>query len=134
MTGSPGWCLRWLIIGSCCMRLTRGQNLVLAHVPSDQVAQTVARMAGLGFLLSSRPPRGLSTACSGLPYCRYILAPSKLLLREIVLHLEQRLGPRAGTVSISVDACPHACAGHWIADIGMQGVLTHGQSGERYIA
>jgi ferredoxin-nitrite reductase len=38
-----------------------------------------------------------------------------------VQHLEGTFGREAEGIVVNVDGCPHACAQHWVADIGLQG-------------
>jgi sulfite reductase beta subunit-like hemoprotein len=47
-------------------------------------------------------------------------------MREIVERLETRFGNAVDGLSLGVDGCPHACAHHWISDIGLQGTTARG--------
>jgi ferredoxin-nitrite reductase len=49
------------------------------------------------------------------------VAETKTKLDEIVQHLEHTFGRAAEGIVVNVDGCPHACAQHWVADIGLQG-------------
>jgi ferredoxin-nitrite reductase len=42
-------------------------------------------------------------------------------LQEILAHLENRWGDRLGNFRLNLDGCPHACALHWVGDIGLMG-------------
>jgi len=88
-------------------------------------------MTELGFALETRGLRGRSVACSGQPYCRFAQAPTKPMLHMIVERLEQRFGHRADGITLSIDGCPHACAFHSTADIGLQGTHTRDEFGAR---
>jgi sulfite reductase (ferredoxin) len=54
-------------------------------------------------------------------------------VREIVDHLEAVFGEAVNTLRLNLDGCPHACAHHWIGDIGLQGTTLRerGPAGER---
>jgi len=113
------------------VRLTRLQNLIMANVPSAQVGGVVASMAALGFSLERPGLRGLSAACSGQPYCKFAQAATKPMLQAIVQRLERQFGHVPDGLTLSIDGCPHACAFHWSADIGLQGTHTRDEAGNR---
>ena len=61
------------------------------------------------------------------------MAETKGKLNEIVEHLESVFGDEAAGLRLNLDGCPHACAHHWIGDIGLQGTTLRerGPNGER---
>jgi len=67
------------------------------------------------------------------PLCNYAVAETKPKLQEIVERLEGRFGDQLKGLKLGVDGCPHACAHHWISDIGLQGTTARGdgQSGKQ---
>jgi ferredoxin-nitrite reductase len=85
-----------------------------------------------GYPLDVNRLRGTSLGCTGSPLCNYAVAETKTKLDEIVQHLEAAFGRDAEGIVVNVDGCPHACAQHWVADIGLQGstLRTRGASGE----
>lgn len=116
------------------IRLTRRQNLILAGVPDARVDEVVRRMGELGYPLRDEAGlRGASIACTGDPFCNYTVAETKGRLQEIVEHLERTFGTDAAGLRINLDGCPHACAHHWIGDVGLQGTTLRerGPNGER---
>jgi sulfite reductase beta subunit-like hemoprotein len=122
------------------VRLTRRQNFLLAGIPEARLAEVVAGAARLGFPLDPRDIgggsgglRALSIACTGDPFCNYTVAETKGRLADIVAHLEATFGDRAADLRLNLDGCPHACAHHWIGDIGLQGTTLRerGPQGER---
>lgn len=115
------------------IRLTRRQNFILSHIPEDRVESVVQEVGRLGFPLEDAGLRGLSIACTGDPFCNYTVAETKGKLQEIVSHLERTFGQAAAGLRINLDGCPHACAHHWIGDIGLQGTTLRerGPAGER---
>src|SRR5436305_15259938 len=40
---------------------------------------------------------------------------------QILDHLEAEWGDRLSNFRLNLDGCPHACALHWIGDIGLMG-------------
>lgn len=115
------------------VRLTRRQNFILADVPEGRLDEVVRGAADLGFPLDAGRLRGWSIACTGDPYCNYTVAETKPKLHEIVEHLEAVFGERAADLRLNLDGCPHACAHHWVGDIGLQGTTLRerGAGGER---
>ncbi|MBW8874158.1 MAG: nitrite/sulfite reductase [Acidobacteria bacterium] len=115
------------------IRLTRRQNFILSHIPEARVAEVVREVEGLGFPLAGTGLRGASIACTGDPFCNFTVAETKGKLQEIVEHLERVFGDEAAGLRLNLDGCPHACAHHWIGDIGIQGTTLRerGPQGER---
>jgi ferredoxin-nitrite reductase len=111
------------------IRLARQQNFLLAGVPEDRVQEVIERVAEIGFPLDVNGIRGGSIACTGQPLCNYAVAATKTKLREIVLRLEERFGRDVESLRIGLDGCPHACAHHWVTDIGLQGTTARGDAG-----
>jgi ferredoxin-nitrite reductase len=115
------------------IRLTRRQNFILNNIPEERVDDVVSRVGELGFPLSAHSLRSVSIACTGDPFCNYTVAETKGKLKEIVEHLEQTFGAQVADLRLNLDGCPHACAHHWIGDIGLQGTTLRerGPNGER---
>jgi len=115
------------------IRITRRQNFILAHIPEERADEVVRKVEELGFPLRDAGLRGASIACTGDPFCNYTVAETKGKLHEIVEHLERTFGGAAAGLRLNLDGCPHACAHHWIGDIGLQGTTLRerGPAGER---
>jgi ferredoxin-nitrite reductase len=115
------------------IRLTRRQNFLLTNIPEERVDEVARRAGELGFPQSAHPLRSASIACTGDPFCNYTVAETKGKLREIVEHLEAVFGAAVSDLRLNLDGCPHACAHHWIGDIGLQGTTLRerGPNGER---
>jgi sulfite reductase beta subunit-like hemoprotein len=115
------------------VRLTRQQNFIVANVPAAAAEGVVRAVEEAGFPLRVNRLRGTSIGCTGSPLCNFSVAETKVKLDEIVRHLEARYGAAAEGIAIHVDGCPHACAQHWTADIGLQGstLRERGGAGEK---
>jgi ferredoxin-nitrite reductase len=115
------------------IRLTRRQNFILTDIPEARLEAALAGAAALGFPIDAGGLRGLSIACTGDPFCNFTVAETKGKLQEIVEHLEAELGSAAAELKINLDGCPHACAHHWVGDIGLQGTTLRerGAAGEK---
>ena len=110
------------------IRITRQQNFILTGVPAARLDEVIARVAEIGFSLDVNRLRGASVACTGQPLCNYAVAETKTRLQEIVVRLEERFGRQVEGLKLGVDGCPHACAHHWVTDIGLQGTTGRGST------
>jgi sulfite reductase (ferredoxin) len=108
------------------IRLARQQNFLISNVPEARVDEVIKRVGDIGFPLDANGIRGSSVGCTGQPLCNFAVAETKSKLKEIVLRLEERFGRDVDGIKIGVDGCPHACAHHWVTDIGLQGTTLRG--------
>jgi sulfite reductase beta subunit-like hemoprotein len=113
------------------VRLTRQQNLVVTNVPEARVEQTVAELAEIGFPLDVNRVRATSIACTGEPHCNFSVTETKTRMDVLVGHLESRFGEEIAGLKLHLDGCPHACAQHWVGDLGFQGTTVRDEQGQR---
>jgi len=107
-------------------RITRQQNLVLV---GDVDADALAR---IGLSLDVSTLRGDAIACTGEPHCNFSVTETKTRMDGLVQLLEERF-PRGALdgLRLHLDGCPHACAQHWVGDIGFQGTTVRDEEGKR---
>src|SRR5947209_16699660 len=113
------------------VRITRLQNFVLAGVPEEHVDAVVAVLASIGFPLDLNPVRAASLACTGEPHCNFSVTETKTRADALIQSLERRFGNDVAGLRLHLDGCPHACAQHWIGDIGFQGTTARDDEGRR---
>ncbi|MCS7284437.1 MAG: nitrite/sulfite reductase, partial [Hydrogenobacter thermophilus] len=101
------------------IRLSQRQNIILVNISQEDLREVRDRVKELGFHLDVGETRAISVACTSDPFCNYSVGSAKEALLELLDYLEEKLGKLEG-VSIGVDGCPHACAHHWLNDIGLQ--------------
>lgn len=101
------------------IRLSQRQNIILVNISQEDLREVRDRVKELGFKLDVGETRAISVACTSDPFCNYSVGSAKEALLELLDYLEEKLGKIEG-VSIGVDGCPHACAHHWLNDIGLQ--------------
>jgi ferredoxin-nitrite reductase len=107
-------------------RFTRQQNIILGNVPTGRVEEVKARLAELGMPATTGRAYARSIACTSHNFCNYSVADTKDKLRDMLGGLTARYGAeRIGDLTIHLDGCPHACAQHWVGEIGLQGTTTH---------
>jgi ferredoxin-nitrite reductase len=113
------------------VRLTRQQNLVLTNVPVDRLADVTATAAEIGLPLDAGALRGDAVACTGEPHCNFSVTETKSRMDGLVQLLEQHFGKDADGLRMHLDGCPHACAHHWVGDLGFQGTTVRDAEGRR---
>jgi ferredoxin-nitrite reductase len=113
------------------IRLTRQQNFILTGVPTASVEEASSELASIGFSLDGQSLRGNSIACTGEPHCNFSVADTKPRLGSLIDHLDARFGTQIAELRLHLDGCPHACAQHWVGDIGFQGTTSRDEGGKR---
>ena len=113
------------------VRVTRQQNLIVTGVPEARVGEAVEALAAIGFPLDANPIRASSIACTGEPHCNFSVTETKTRLDALVRHLEARHGEAVAGLKLHLDGCPHACAQHWVGDLGFQGTTVRDEQGHR---
>jgi len=113
------------------VRLTRQQNFVLTNVAADRVDEVTAKLAEIGLPLDAGTLRGDAVACTGEPHCNFSVTETKSRMDGLVQLLEERFGKDADGLRMNLDGCPHACAHHWVGEIGFQGTTVRDEDGKR---
>jgi sulfite reductase beta subunit-like hemoprotein len=113
------------------IRLTRQQNFILTGVPNERVPDAIAAIEEIGFSLDVNPLRGNSIACTGEPHCNFSVAETKTRLGRLIERLEERFDTQIAELRLHLDGCPHACAQHWVGDLGFQGTTARDEGGVR---
>ena len=116
------------------VRLTRQQNLIVTGVPEARLEETLERLAALGLPLERNEVWGHSIACTGEPHCNFSVGETKTRLHELVAHLEAAFGEQVAELRLNLDGCPHACAQHWVGDLGFQATTGKDADGNRISA
>src|SRR5262245_36389632 len=113
------------------VRITRQQNFIVANVPTAELDAAVAEIERIGFPVEERSLRGNSIACTGEPHCNFSVAETKTRLGALVDRLDERFGAQIADLRLQLDGCPHACAQHWVGDLGFQGTTARDDDGAR---
>jgi sulfite reductase beta subunit-like hemoprotein len=111
------------------VRLTRQQNLIVTGV--IDVDATVAALDEIGLPLETNEVWANSIACTGEPHCNFSVGETKERLRDLVEHLERTFGGDVAELRLHLDGCPHACAQHWVGDLGFQATTGKDADGNR---
>jgi ferredoxin-nitrite reductase len=113
------------------VRLTRQQNFVVTGVPEAELDATVAELGAIGFPLEANHVRAAAIACTGEPHCNFSVTETKPRMDQLLQRLEERFGTQIAELRLHLDGCPHACAQHWVGDIGFQGTTARDEAGRR---
>jgi len=111
------------------IRLTRQQNFIVTGIPNESLDDAAAELARIGFPLDINPVRGNSIACTGEPHCNFSVAETKTRLGALIDRLDERFGMQIADLRLHLDGCPHACAQHWVGDLGFQGTTSRDEGG-----
>jgi sulfite reductase beta subunit-like hemoprotein len=116
------------------VRVTRQQNLIVTGVPNEQLDAVGAQLAELGLPLDTNEIWANSIACTGEPHCNFSVGETKTRLQGLVEHLETTFGHDVAELRLHLDGCPHACAQHWVGDLGFQATTGKNDEGQRISA
>jgi sulfite reductase (ferredoxin) len=109
--------------GDGSLRLSATQNILITNIRSERTAELVAASRAYGVALDGSPFQRGTASCTGSEYCKLALTETKLFSIRLAQELEDRLPGFTDTIKLHVAGCPNSCGQHWIADIGLQGIL-----------
>lgn len=121
--------------GDGVVHLTPDQNAELHDVRGKNVAAAIAAIESAGLRTAGRGGISDVVSCVGLEYCPLAITHSMNMGEELALRLAgRRDDPRYVDFRIHVSGCPHSCAKHQVADIGLAGasVMRDGERAEAY--
>ena len=117
------------------VRITRQQNFVLTNVPRRDASTRSSRaLAEIGFPLDAEPRCAASSiACTGEPHCNFSVTETKTRLDAPGRSTSRSASATTlAGLRLHLDGCPHACAQHWVGDLGFQGTTARDdEAGER---
>jgi sulfite reductase beta subunit-like hemoprotein len=123
--------------GDGIVYLTTDQNAELHGVAAHDVPAARAAFEAAGLRVAGRGGIADVLSCVGLEYCPLAVAASMTMGEEIALAmLPRRDDPRYADFRVHVSGCPHSCAKHQVADLGLAGAITEyeGRRVEAYVA
>jgi ferredoxin-nitrite reductase len=104
--------------GTGAVRLTVWQNLLISDVADANLPAAKAAIMALGFDVAASSVRGALVACTGNTGCKFALGDTKRHGLELATYLEARVALDQ-PMNIHLTGCPHSCAQHLVADIGL---------------
>ncbi len=107
--------------GSCDVRLTVMQNLLLINVPNSRTGELRRELEAIGLRVEGSNFWRGAIACTGTEFCKLAITETKGFTRWLVEEMEQRVPEFDQQLKLNVTGCPNSCGQHWIADIGIEG-------------
>ncbi len=124
-------------LGDGTARFTNNQNIILTGVATAKVDEVTRRAGNVLLPADEDIWQRNFVACTGSQFCNLAVtstkdapgvdSPAELALRK----LQSDLAHFQRFVRINYNGCPNSCGQHWIADVGLQGVLMKTESGEQ---
>jgi sulfite reductase (ferredoxin) len=105
------------------LRLTAMQNVLVTNIPDRKVDAFIAQAENLGVPLAGSPFQRGTLSCTGSEYCKLAITETKMFSIRLAQDLEERLPGFTQSMKLNVSGCPNSCGQHWIADVGLQGIL-----------
>jgi sulfite reductase beta subunit-like hemoprotein len=96
--------------------------VVILNIAERNLSQLDSELHKLELSVGSSPLEKRVVCCVGKEFCKYGLVDTKGKWREIVENIRLDL-PFDEDIKIHISGCPHGCAEHLVADIGLQGCL-----------
>jgi NAD(P)H-nitrite reductase large subunit len=108
--------------GTGDVRVTTGQNLIIANVPQSKVGALADEPLFKELSYDPSPiMRGL-VCCTGNDYCHMALIDTKNYAIQVAKELERRTeGRKLQPLTMHWSGCPAGCGLHQVATIGLQG-------------
>lgn len=108
------------------IRVSYRQNLVLPHVPEQDLAALFVELEPLGLSTANQGLLSDIIACPGLDYCNLANARSIPVAQRVAEHLADR-EDEVGELSVHISGCINACAHHHTGNIGILGIDKRGE-------
>lgn len=106
------------------IRLTTGQNAILANVPDERLDSLLEEDLLSELSPHPGPFHRRMVACTGTDYCNLAQIDTKGQAAELSRRLEDKLGTAGRALSLHWSGCPAGCGNHQAADIGFRGYKT----------
>jgi nitrite reductase (NADH) large subunit len=111
--------------GNGFVYLTTDQNAELHDVRGADIDAAIAAIESVALRTSGRGGISDVVSCVGLEYCPLAVAHSMTMGEEIARAFGAlREDPRYADFRVHVSGCPHSCAKHQVADVGLAGATT----------
>lgn len=112
------------------LKATITQDIIITDAPSKEASNFAKELEEVGISAFPSNFKARVQACTGLDFCKFAIAETKGISKNLVAHLENKFPDFNQRVTISVNGCPNSCAHPHIVDLGLMGtkVKKDGQS------
>jgi sulfite reductase (ferredoxin) len=109
--------------GDGTLRLTAMQNVLVLNIPAARLSDFILACREAGLPLSGSAFQRGMVSCTGSEFCKLAITETKRFSIRLAHELEARVPGFDTNIKLHVTGCPNSCGQHWIADLGLQGVL-----------
>ena len=108
------------VYGNGELRLTVEQNVLISHIPQENLETFLEEPILEKFSISPKPLQRALVSCTGAQFCSFALVETKNRAVALAKELDEALEiPK--TVRIHWTGCPNSCGQPQVADIGLMG-------------
>lgn len=123
--------------GDGTARFTNNQNIILTGIKNHSVDEVVRRGGNALLPAEGTVWQRSFVVCTGAQFCNLAITDTKNApgedspAEQALAKLQEKLGHFGEFIRINYNGCPNSCGQHWIADVGLQGVLMKNDAGEQ---
>jgi sulfite reductase (ferredoxin) len=111
------------------IRTTAMQNIVVTGIAEGDVLRVRRAARDHGIPLDGSAFQRGTLSCTGSEFCKLAIVETKHFSIGLAQEMDRRIPGFSERIRLYVTGCPNACGQHWIADVGLQGVLVEGEEG-----
>jgi ferredoxin-nitrite reductase len=108
------------VYGSGELRLTVEQNVIIPHIPNENISTLLTEPLLQKFTPNPTPLERALVSCTGAQFCNFALIETKNRAVDLIRQLDAELTIPRG-VRIHWTGCPNSCGQPQVADIGLMG-------------
>jgi len=112
--------------GDGTLRTTASQNILILNIPDASLAAFTVAARACGVPLDGLAFQRGTVSCTGSEFCKLAITETKQFSIRLARELDDRLPGFDHAIKLHVTGCPNSCGQHWIADVGLQGILING--------
>jgi len=116
--------------GDGTLRTTASQNILILNIPDASLAAFTVAARACGVPLDGLAFQRGTVSCTGSEFCKLAITETKQFSIRLARELDDRLPGFDHAIKLHVTGCPNSCGQHWIADVGLQGILIN-RAGEQ---
>lgn len=117
------------------LRLTQRQNVILASVREEQLADLLAEPLLRRFRPDPDPFERAVLACTSAPFCKFAMLDAKARGAELIAHLRRAVPAdawaRLAGLRIHLSGCKASCAQPQAAHVGLRGAIARDETSLR---
>jgi sulfite reductase (ferredoxin) len=116
--------------GDGTLRTTASQNILILNIPDTRLDAFRVAAGACGVPLDGLAFQRGTLSCTGSEFCKLAITETKQFSIRLARELDDRLPGFDHAIKVHVTGCPNSCGQHWIADVGLQGILIN-RAGEQ---